>query len=105
MSGTPPTQSAPPEIRFTPVPRARRRKLTARRQRQFIEALARTGLVSEAAEEVGVSVAALEKLRYSEAGQRAVRGLSFRAAWDAARGCEAGQRGDEHLVAQGQAQG
>lgn len=92
MSGTPPTQSAPPEIRFTPVPRARRRKLTPRRQRQFIEALARTGLVSEAAEEVGVSVAALEKLRYSEAGQRAVRGLSFRAAWDAARGCEAARK-------------
>ncbi|WP_157668128.1 hypothetical protein [Croceicoccus marinus] len=97
MSGTrptplAPTQSALPEIRFTPVPLARRRKLTARRQRQFIEALARTGLVSEAAEEVGVSVAALEKLRYSEAGQRAVRGLSFRAAWDAARGCEAARK-------------
>ena len=92
MSGTPPTHPAPPEIRFTPVPRARRRKLSPRRQRQFIEALARTGLVSEAAEEVGVSVAALEKLRYSEAGQRAVRGLSFRAAWDAARGCEAARK-------------
>ena len=92
MSGTPAEPSAPPEIRFTPVPRARRRKLTPRRQRQFIAALARTGLVAEAAEEVGVSVAALEKLRYSEAGQRAVRGLSFRAAWDAARGCEAARK-------------
>lgn len=92
MSGTPETPAAPPEIRFTPVPRARRRKLTPRRQRQFIEALARTGLVTQAAEEVGVSVAALEKLRYSEAGQRAVRGLSFRAAWDAARGCEAAKK-------------
>ena len=92
MSGIPPHPPAPPEIRFTPVPRARRRKLTPRRQRQFIEALARTGLVSQAAEDVGVSVAALEKLRYSEAGQRAVRGLSFRAAWDAARGCEAAKK-------------
>ncbi len=92
MSGTPANPTPPPEIRFTPVPRARRRKLTPRRQRQFIEALARTGLVAEAAEEVGVSVAALEKLRYSDAGQRAVRGMSFRAAWDAARGCEAARK-------------
>lgn len=87
MSDTTP----PPEIPFTPVPRARRR-LTPARQRQFIAALARTGLVAEAAEVVGVSVAALEKLRYSEKGQNSKQGLSFRAAWDAARGCEAARK-------------
>jgi hypothetical protein len=87
MSDTPP----PPEFPFTPVPRARR-KLTPARQRQFIAALARTGLVAEAAEEVGVSVAALEKLRYSAKGQNPKGGQSFRAAWDAARGCEAARK-------------
>ncbi|WP_230291299.1 hypothetical protein [Croceicoccus sp. Ery5] len=87
MSDTTP----PPEFPFTPVPRARR-KLTPARQRQFIAALARTGLVAEAAEEVGVSVAALEKLRYSPKGQNPKGGQSFRAAWDAARGCEAARK-------------
>ena len=77
---TPPDRPAigtVPEFPFTPVPG--RRLLTAERQRAFIAALARTGLVAEAAQAVGVSVPALEKLRYAKGGE------GFRAAWDAAR--------------------
>lgn len=66
-----------PEFAFTPV--LGRRLLTPERQRDFIAALARTGLVAEAATEVGVSVHALEKLRYAKGGE------GFRGAWDAAR--------------------
>lgn len=64
---------------FTPVERAAHARLTPQRQREFITALAETGLVAEAARVVGVSVAALEKLRYADDG------AEFRAAWDAAR--------------------
>ena len=64
-------------LSFTPAQGLR--KLTPQRQRDFIVALAASGLVSQAAQAIGVSVAALEKLRYDPAG------ASFRAAWDAAR--------------------
>lgn len=67
---------------FTPVERAANARLTPERQRAFIDALARTGLVGEAAREVGVSVAGLEKLRYAKGAE------GFRKAWDAARGCD-----------------
>ncbi len=72
-----PADGTPPEFPFTPLPG--RRLLTPERQRGFIAALARTGLVAEAATEVGVSVHALEKLRYAKGGE------GFRGAWDAAR--------------------
>lgn len=75
----------PQKFPFTPVPRAAHAKLTPERQRAFIAALAETGLVAEAARRVGVSVAALEKLRY------APEASEFRAAWDAAR-CSATAR-------------
>ncbi|RVQ68850.1 hypothetical protein EKN06_01065 [Croceicoccus ponticola] len=72
----------PDPFPFTPVERAAHARLTPARQRDFIAALAETGLVAVAALRIGVSVAALEKLRYAKgAGE-------FRAAWDAARGCE-----------------
>lgn len=66
---------------FTPVRRAAHARLDAQRQRDFIAALAQCGFVGEAALRVGVSVAALEKLRYAAGAEE------FRAAWDAARTC------------------
>ncbi|WP_240704700.1 hypothetical protein [Croceicoccus sediminis] len=72
----------PTPFPFTPVERAAHARLTPERQRAFIDALARTGLVGEAAREVGVSVAGLEKLRYAKGAE------GFRKAWDAARGCD-----------------
>lgn len=71
MADTPPP--------FTPIPRAAHARLTPEVQRAFVAALAETGLVAAAALRVGVSVAALEKLRYAAGAE------GFRAAWDAAR--------------------
>lgn len=64
---------------FTTIPRAAHARLTPEVQRAFVAALAETGLVGAAALRVGVSVAALEKLRYAAGAE------GFRAAWDAAR--------------------
>jgi hypothetical protein len=65
---------------FTPVPRAKSRSngLDPARQRAFIAALAETGVVTLAVEAVGVSAAALYRLRRARGGEE------FAAAWDAA---------------------
>ena len=69
----------PGVARFRPATRrARHDGWTALRQRQFIEALADTGSVSEAADEVGMSRRSAYALR------RAATGQAFRFAWDLA---------------------
>lgn len=73
---------APPEdepIAFTPVPgRARHDGWTPNRQRDFIAALARIGLVSAAAQAIGLSAKSAYALR------RRAGAESFAAAWNAA---------------------
>jgi hypothetical protein len=69
-----------PLLDFAPVPhkRPRRNSIGPERQKKFIAALAATGIVREAAAEIGASVEALYKLRqWPGAGE-------FSAAWDAA---------------------
>ena len=70
------------DLSFTPAVQKKRRKLDAGTQRKFIAALARCGFVGDAAAEIGVSVAALHKLRYRDGAE------AFRAAWDRARLCD-----------------
>ncbi|HEX2793987.1 MAG TPA: hypothetical protein VHN58_06110 [Croceicoccus sp.] len=71
---------------FTPIPRASHARLTPEVQRAFIAVLAETGFVGAAALRVGLSVAALEKLRYARGAE------GFRAAWDEARGSDSARR-------------
>ena len=56
----------------------RRNSITPERQRGFIAALAATGIVTQAAREIGVSLEALYKLRHLPGAE------AFSAAWDAA---------------------
>src|SRR5688572_5324908 len=68
-----------PALTFTPVPvRARRDGWTAQRQLEFLEALAATACVEEAARHVGMSERSAYRLRLREGAG------NFREAWDAA---------------------
>jgi hypothetical protein len=82
----PPISPDDPLLQFAPVPHARPRRnsITPNRQREFIAHLAATGIVSEAARHIGVSMEALYKLRQKAGAE------GFSAAWDAAvdRGVE-----------------
>ena len=77
--------SAPPDpddplLNFTPYlhPRPRRNSITPAKQRAFIATLAATGVVTQAARSIGVSLEALYKLR------RLAGAEGFAAAWEAA---------------------
>lgn len=69
-----------PLLRFDPYVHAvpRRNSITPDKQRAFVAALAATGIVTQAARSVGVSLEALYKLRHREGAE------GFSAAWDAA---------------------
>lgn len=70
----------PAEYRWVPVRRRPRHDgWTEEKQRRFIEALADTGLVSNAAKTVGMSRESANRLR------RSAHGAAFARAWDAAR--------------------
>lgn len=72
-------QERPGVARFRPAARRKRHDgWTAERQRAFIDALAETGCVSEAAKEVGMSRRSAYALRKTDAG------YAFRFAWDTA---------------------
>lgn len=77
--GDPPAPDDP-LLAFTPAPRSNPRKntLTAARQRDFIAALAASGIVTQAARAVGASTDALYKLRHKPGAEE------FSAAWDEA---------------------
>lgn len=77
--GDPPSPDDP-LLQFAPVPhkQPRRNSITAARQRDFIAALAATGVVNQAARTIGASIEALYKLRHKPGGE------AFSAAWDAA---------------------
>ena len=76
----------PADYHWLPVPRVRRHDgWEPHRQRAFVEALADTGSVTEAARQVGVSVQSCYRLR------RAPDAAGFAGAWDAAI-AEAGKR-------------
>ena len=81
----PPDTYDPADYRWVPVRRVPRYDgWTEEKQRRFIETLADTGLVGEAAKAVGMSRASAYKLR------RAAHGAAFAAAWDTAREHAAG---------------
>lgn len=67
-----------PLLAFPPAPHAkpRRNTITAARQRRFIAALAASGIVTQAAKEIGASTSALYKLRHLPGAE------AFSAAWD-----------------------
>ena len=69
-----------PLLSFTPVPHVapRRNSITPDLQRQFIAALAATGIVSQAARAIGKSMEAIYRLRQRPGAE------GFRAAWDMA---------------------
>ncbi len=70
----------PADYRWVPVRRQPRFDgWTEEKQRRFIEALADTGLVSQAAKEVGMTRESANRLR------RSPHGAAFSRAWDAAR--------------------
>lgn len=76
----PPMPYDPGEYRWVPVRRKPRVDgWTEEKQRRFIEVLADTGLVSDAAKAVGMTRESAYKLR------RAPHGAAFARAWDAAR--------------------
>ena len=77
--GAPPAEDDP-LLSFAPVPhkQIRRNSIGPARQRKFIAALAATGIVKEAAADIGASVEALYALRQRPGAE------GFRAAWDAA---------------------
>jgi len=79
FQGEPPAEDDP-LLSFTPVPHVapRRNSITADRQRAFIAALAATGIVTQAAREIGASLEALYKLRNRPGAE------GFRAAWEEA---------------------
>ena len=70
------------------VPRERHDGLTLDRQRRFLEALAATGSVTDAAQASGLSRQALYRHRNRQGGE------AFRAAWDRAQDCATGLLGD-----------
>lgn len=69
-----------PLLRFEPYLHAvpRRNSITPDKQRAFVAMLAATGIVTQAARSIGVSLEALYKLRHREGAE------GFSAAWDAA---------------------
>jgi hypothetical protein len=69
-----------PLLGFAPYIHAapRRNSITPERQRAFIAALAASGIVTQAAREIGASLEALYKLRHRKGAEE------FSAAWDAA---------------------
>ncbi len=69
-----------PLLSFAPVPHVhpRRNSITADKQREFIAALAATGIVTQAAKAIGKSLEALYKLRQRPGAE------GFREAWDMA---------------------
>jgi hypothetical protein len=69
-----------PLLGFAPVPHVqpRRNSITADKQRRFIATLAATGIVTQAAKAIGVSMEAIYKLRQRPGAEE------FRAAWEAA---------------------
>ena len=69
-----------PLLGFVPYVHAapRRNSITPERQRAFIAALAASGIVTQAAREIGASLEALYKLRHRKGAE------GFSAAWDAA---------------------
>ena len=69
-----------PLLAFDPVPhkRPRRNSITPDKQRKFIATLAATGIVTQAAKSIGVSMEAIYKLRQRPGAE------GFRAAWEAA---------------------
>lgn len=77
-----------PLLGFAPVPHVapRRNSITAERQRAFIEHLAATGIVRQAAKHIGASLEALYKLRARPGAEQ------FSRAWD-----EAVDRGVQRL--------
>lgn len=79
FQGEPPAPDDP-LLSFAPVPHVapRRNSITADRQRAFIAALAATGIVTQAAREIGASLEALYKLRNRPGAE------GFRAAWEEA---------------------
>lgn len=78
--GEGPFSELAPLLDFKPVPRKRNRHdgWTPERQRAFIEALARTGSVSQAAEAVNMAKEGAYQLRLADGAEE------FRAAWDKA---------------------
>ena len=69
-----------PLLQFAPYEHVapRRNSITRDKQVRFVSALARTGIVTQAAREIGVSLEALYKLRHKPGAD------GFAAAWDAA---------------------
>jgi hypothetical protein len=69
-----------PLLCFAPVPHVapRRNSITADKQRRFIATLAATGIVTQAAKSIGVSMEAIYKLRQRPGAE------GFRAAWEGA---------------------
>ena len=67
-----------PLLAFPPAPHSkpRRNTITAAKQRRFIAALAASGIVTQAAKEIGASTSALYKLRHLPGAE------AFSAAWD-----------------------
>jgi hypothetical protein len=80
IGAPPPGGYDPAEYRWVPVRRRPRQDgWTEEKQRRFIEVLADTGLVSAAAEAVGMTRETAYRLR------RSAHGAAFARAWDAAR--------------------
>ena len=79
FSSAPPAEDDP-LLNFAPYlhPRPRRNSITPAKQRAFIATLAATGIVTQAARSIGVSLEALYKLR------RLAGAEGFAAAWEAA---------------------
>ena len=75
-----PPEPDDPLLSFAPYVHAapRRNSITPDRQRAFIAALAATGIVTQAAREIGASLEALYKLRHRKGAEE------FSAAWDLA---------------------
>ena len=75
-----PPQPDDPLLGFAPYLHAapRRNSITPERQREFIAALAATGIVTQAARQIGASLEALYRLRHQPGAE------GFAAAWEAA---------------------
>ena len=76
----PPPEPDDPLLAFEPYlhKRPRRNSITPERQRNFIAALAASGIVTQAARSIGASLEALYKLRHRPGAE------GFSTAWDAA---------------------
>jgi hypothetical protein len=85
--------NSPKQPPFAPVRRRRQRQdgWTAEKQTAFIEALAATGCVTDAARAVGMSPSSAYQLR------RTADGGAFRAAWNAALDCGLAELADRAL--------